>query len=68
MTLEYIAFVKARLSEQFLRSDLDPLGCFLGIEVSSISDGSLISQEKYTHESMIFLLVLLLLMSALLRP
>ena len=30
---EYIAFVKARLSEQFLMSNLGPLRYFLGIEV-----------------------------------
>ena len=34
---EYIDFVKARLSEQFLMSDLGPLCYFLGIEVSSTS-------------------------------
>ena len=44
---EYIAFVKARLSEQFLMSDLHPLRHFLGIEVSSTSDAFFISQEKY---------------------
>jgi hypothetical protein len=32
---EYIAFVKARLSDQFLMSDLDLLRYFLGIEISS---------------------------------
>jgi hypothetical protein len=32
---EYIAFVKARLREQFLMADLGPLRYFLGIEVSS---------------------------------
>ena len=37
--LEYIAFVKARLSEQFSMSDLGPLCYFLGIEISSTSDG-----------------------------
>ena len=44
---EYISFVKARLSEQFLMSDLGPLRYFLGIEVSSTSDAFFISQEKY---------------------
>jgi hypothetical protein len=29
---EYIAFVKTRLSDQFLMSDLDPLMYFLGIK------------------------------------
>ena len=54
---KYIAFVKARLNEQFLMSDLGPLRYFLGIEVSSTSDGFFISQEKYIQD--------LLLMSAL---
>jgi hypothetical protein len=40
---EYIAFVKARLREQFLMTDLGPLRYFLGIEVSSTSDGFYIS-------------------------
>jgi hypothetical protein len=43
---EYIAFVKARLSYQFLMSDLGPLRYFLGIEISSTPEGFL-SQEKY---------------------
>jgi hypothetical protein len=47
---EYIAFVKARLREQFLMSDLGPLRYFLGIEVSSTSDGFYISQEKYIQD------------------
>jgi len=47
---EYIAFVKARLSEQFLMSDLGPLRYFLGIEVSSTSDGIYLSQEKYIQD------------------
>ncbi|KAM3366315.1 hypothetical protein ACQJBY_015641 [Aegilops geniculata] len=47
---EYIAFVKARLSEQFLMSDLGPLRYFLGIEVSSTSNGFFISQEKYIQD------------------
>ena len=47
---EYIAFVKARLSEQFLMSDLGPLRYFLGIEVSSTSDGFFISQERYIQD------------------
>jgi hypothetical protein len=45
--LEYIAFVKARLSEQFLMSDLGPLRYFLGIEFSSSSEGFYLSYEKY---------------------
>uniref|UniRef100_A0ACD5XV69 Uncharacterized protein n=1 Tax=Avena sativa TaxID=4498 RepID=A0ACD5XV69_AVESA len=43
---EYIAFVKARLHEQFLMSDLGPLCYFFGIKVSSNFDGFYISQEK----------------------
>ncbi|WVZ97949.1 hypothetical protein U9M48_043445 [Paspalum notatum var. saurae] len=44
---QFIAFVKARLSEQFLMSDLGPLRYFLRIEVSSPHDGFYLSQEKY---------------------
>lgn len=47
---EYIAFVKARLSEQFLMSDLGPLRYFLGIEVTSTPDGFFMSQEKYIQD------------------
>uniref|UniRef100_A0ACD5ZD48 Uncharacterized protein n=1 Tax=Avena sativa TaxID=4498 RepID=A0ACD5ZD48_AVESA len=47
---EYIAFVKARLRDQFLMTDLGPLCYFLGIEVSSTSDGFSISQEKYIQD------------------
>src|SRR3954468_13250019 len=47
---EYIAFVKARLSEQFLMSDLGPLRYFLGIEVSSTANGFFISQERYIQD------------------
>uniref|UniRef100_A0ACD5TPR3 Uncharacterized protein n=1 Tax=Avena sativa TaxID=4498 RepID=A0ACD5TPR3_AVESA len=47
---EYIAFVKARLREHFLMTDLGPLRYFLGIEVFSISDGFYISQEKYIQD------------------
>jgi hypothetical protein len=47
---EYIAFVKARLRDQFLMTDLGPLRYFLGIKVSSTSDGFSISQEKYIHD------------------
>jgi hypothetical protein len=38
---EYIAFVKAHLSDQFLMSDLGPLRYFLGIEISSTPEGFL---------------------------
>ncbi|WVZ71374.1 hypothetical protein U9M48_019966 [Paspalum notatum var. saurae] len=34
---QFIAFVKARLSEQFLMSDLGPLRYFIGIEILSVS-------------------------------
>uniref|UniRef100_A0A0A9CUY6 Reverse transcriptase Ty1/copia-type domain-containing protein n=1 Tax=Arundo donax TaxID=35708 RepID=A0A0A9CUY6_ARUDO len=47
---QYIAFVKARLSEQFLMSDLGPLRYFLGIEVSSTHEGFFLSQEKYIQD------------------
>jgi hypothetical protein len=47
---EYIAFVKACLREQFLMTDLGPLRYFLGIKVSSTSDGFYISQEKYIQD------------------
>ncbi|XP_071683132.1 uncharacterized mitochondrial protein AtMg00810-like [Lolium perenne] len=47
---EYIAFVKARLRDQFLMTDLGPLCYFLGLEVSSTSDGFYISQEKYIQD------------------
>ena len=36
---QYIAFVKQRLSETFLMSDLGPLRYFLGLDVTSTSDG-----------------------------
>jgi hypothetical protein len=44
---EYIAFVKTRLSDQFLMSDLGPLWYFHGIEISSTHEGFFLSQEKY---------------------
>jgi hypothetical protein len=47
---EYIAFVKARLNEQFLMSDLGPLRYFLGIEFSSTPSGIYLSQEKYIQD------------------
>jgi hypothetical protein len=46
---EYIAFVKAYLSDQFLMSDLGPLTYFLGIEIST-PEGFLLSQEKYIQD------------------
>jgi hypothetical protein len=48
--LEYIAFVKARLIDQFLMSDLGPLRYFLGIEISSTHEGFFLSQEKYIQD------------------
>jgi hypothetical protein len=42
---EYIAFVKTRLSYQFLMCDPDPLRYFLGIEIST-TEGFFLSQEK----------------------
>ncbi|KAK1626379.1 hypothetical protein QYE76_000694 [Lolium multiflorum] len=47
---EYIAFVKARLRDQFLMTDLGPLRYFLGLEVSSTSDGFYIFREKYIQD------------------
>jgi hypothetical protein len=47
---EYIAFVKTRLSDQFLMSDLGPLRYFLRIEISSTPEGFFLSQEKYIHD------------------
>jgi hypothetical protein len=47
---EYIAFVKARLSDQFLMSDLGPLRYFLGIEIFSTPEGFFLSQEKYIQD------------------
>jgi hypothetical protein len=41
---EYIAFVKARLSDQFLMSDLVPLRYFFGIEISSTPEGFFLSE------------------------
>ena len=69
---QYIAFVKARLSEQFLMSDLGSLRYFLGIEVSSSPEGFYLSQEKYIQDLLdrtfrIFLIGLLLLTIGLLR-
>ena len=43
---EFIAFVKARLSEQFLMSDLGPLRYFIGIEVSSTHEGGILSISR----------------------
>ena len=47
---QFIAFVKQHLSETFLMSDLGPLRYFLGLEVTSTSDGIFLSQEKYAQD------------------
>jgi len=44
---QFIEFVKKRLSDKFLMSDLGPLRYFLGLEVSSTPDGIYLTQEKY---------------------
>jgi hypothetical protein len=44
---KYIAFVKARLSDQFLMSDHGPLRYYLDIKVSFRTEGFFLSQEKY---------------------
>jgi hypothetical protein len=48
---EYIVFVKARLSDQFLIYDLGPLRYFLGIEISSMSEVFFVSREVYLGSS-----------------
>jgi hypothetical protein len=47
---EYIAFVKAHLSDQFLMSDLGPLRYFIVIEISSTPEGFFLSPEKYIQD------------------
>ena len=47
---QFIDFVKKRLSDKFLMSDLGPLCYFLGLEVSSMPEGIFLSQEKYTQD------------------
>jgi hypothetical protein len=54
---EYNAFVKARLSDQFLMSDLGPLSYFLGIEISSAPEGFFLSQEKYIQDLLLLITV-----------
>jgi hypothetical protein len=49
---EYIAFVKAHLSDQFLMSDLSLPKYFLGIEISSTPEGFFfVSREVYSGSS-----------------
>ena len=47
---DYIAFVKARLCDQFMMSDLGPLSYFLGLEVESTAAGYYLSQAKYIRD------------------
>jgi hypothetical protein len=47
---DYIAFVKARLCDQFMMSDLGPLSYFLGLEVESTAAGYYLSQAKYIQD------------------
>jgi hypothetical protein len=49
---EYIAFVKARLSDQFLIFDFGPLRYFFGIEISLTHEGFFfVSREVYSGYS-----------------
>jgi hypothetical protein len=62
---EYIAFVKTRLSDQFLMSDLDPLRYLsLGLRSSPHMRGSFCLKRSIFR---IFLIMLLLLITVLLR-
>jgi hypothetical protein len=61
---EYIAFIKARLSDQFLMYDLDPLRYFLGIEIYSTPDGFFCLKRSIFR---IFSIELPLLITQLLR-
>ncbi|XP_039131886.1 uncharacterized mitochondrial protein AtMg00810-like [Dioscorea cayenensis subsp. rotundata] len=44
----HITFVKQKLCETFLMTDLGPLRYFLGIEITSHPDGYRLSQQRYT--------------------
>ena len=44
----HIAFVKQKLCETFLMTDLGQLRYFLGIEITTHPDGFRISQQRYT--------------------
>jgi hypothetical protein len=59
----YIGFVKINLSDQFIVSDFGHLRYFLGIEISSTSEGSFCLKRSIFR---IFLIVLLLLITGLL--
>jgi hypothetical protein len=61
---EYIAFVKARLSDQFLMSDLGPLRYFLKIEISSMPEGFFFLKRSIFG---LFSIEILLLITGLLR-
>jgi hypothetical protein len=61
--LEYIAFVKAHLSDQFLMSNIGPLRYFLGIEIST-SEGFFCLKRSIFK---IFSIELLLLITGWLR-
>jgi hypothetical protein len=61
---EYIAFVKARLCEKFLMTDIGPLCYFLGLRFPHLLMAFISPRESI---STISLLVLLLMISALLR-
>jgi hypothetical protein len=47
---KYIAFIKARLSDQFFMYDLGPLRYFFRIEISSTPERFFLSQEKYIQD------------------
>ena len=47
---EYITFVKDRLCDQFMMSDLGSLSYFLGIEIESTAAGYYLSQSKYIQD------------------
>jgi hypothetical protein len=61
---EYIAFINARLSDQFLMSDLALCGTFLGLRSPPRLRGSFCLKRSIFR---IFLIVLLLLITGLLR-
>ena len=47
---QFIDFVKKRLNDKFLMTDLGTLHYFLGLEVSSTPAGIYLSQEKYIQD------------------
>ena len=47
---QFIDFVKKRLHEQFLMTDLGSLRYFLGLEIISSPEGICLSQEKYIQD------------------